>query len=257
MRKSVGLSAILSMAGFSAYASDSDLAQQLANPIAAIISVPLQFNYDENIGVDDKGSRTTMNFQPVVPFSLDSGANIITRTIIPYIWQDDVIPGTSQNGFGDISLNAWYSPATKNGLTWGVGPTVLVPTDTDVSGGTWGAGVTGIVLKVQGPWTYGALSSHTWDVESDPETEISRTFLQPFLALTTKNAWTFSVNSESTYDWKESEWSIPINAAVSKLAPVGKVPVQWQAGVGCWAASPDDGPEGWRLRLAATIVIPR
>lgn len=238
-------------------ASDADLAQQLANPIAAIISVPFQLNFDENIGAADTGKRTTLNFQPVIPFALDNGANIVTRTIIPYVWQEDVIPGTKQSGFGDILLNAWYSKTTEGGLTWGAGPIVRVPTGSAVSSDTWAAGITGIVLKVQGPWTYGALANHLWDVESNPTTPTSSTFIQPFAAYTTPNAWTYTVTSESLYDWKAEEWSVPINFSVSKLAPMGGVPVNWQAGVGYWASSPTNGPEGWRFRLQAQIVIPK
>ncbi|MEL7013043.1 MAG: transporter [Pseudomonadota bacterium] len=257
-RPGVRLAAIapLCLVPASVPAQDADLAQQLANPIAAIISVPFQLNYDQNLGVDDTGERVTLNFQPVIPFSLDNGADIVTRTIVPFVWQEDVIPGTSQQGIGDISLNAWYSRTLENGLIWGLGPTVLAATKTEVSGGTWGVGITGIVLGVTGPWTYGALASQTWDVESSPTTEINQTFIQPFLAYSTPNALTISLQSESTYDYVEDEWTAPINLAVSRLAPVGKVPVNWQAGVGYWLDSPEDGPEGWRFRLQAQLVFP-
>lgn len=235
----------------------SDLAQELANPIAAIISVPFQLNHDDNLGVSDSGSRTTLNFQPIVPFALDAGANIITRTIVPYIWQEDVIPGTSQNGFGDILLNAWYSPVTPGDLTWGVGPVLRVPTGSDVSTDTWAAGITAIGLMQTGSWTYGALANHLWDIESDPDTPTNATFLQPFVAYTTENAWTVSLQSESTYDWEAEQWSVPVNLALSKLVFLGEVPVNFQGGLGYWLESPDAGPEGLRFRLQAQIVIPR
>jgi hypothetical protein len=235
----------------------ADLAQQLANPIAAIISVPFQLNFDDNLGVEDTGQRTTLNFQPVVPFGLRNGANIVTRTIVPYVWQKDVVPGTSQDGFGDVLFNAWYSETTDTGLTWGAGPIIRFPTWSDVSTETWAAGVTGIVLTVKGPWTIGGLANHLWDVEDDPATPTSSSFIQPFGAYTTPNAWTYTLTSESTYDWLAEEWSIPVNFSVSKLAPVAGVPVNWQAGVGYWATTPDAGPEGWRFRLQAQIVIPR
>ena len=240
----------------SAMAEDSDLAQQLANPIAAIISVPFQLNYDQNLGPDGDGTRTTLNFQPVIPFELDNGANIVTRSIFPYIWQDDVVSGTSQQGFGDISLNAWYSRTTESGLTWGIGPTVLVPTGSEVSGDTWGAGVTGIALKTSGPWTFGGLASQTWDIESNPTTPINSTFIQPFLSYNTPEAITLSVTSESTYDWEADEWTAPLNFTVAKLGTVGNVKVNWQGGVGYWLDSPEDGPNGWRFRLNATLVFP-
>lgn len=252
----LALSALFLSLPAMAEAQDADLAQQLANPIAAIISVPFQLNYDQNIG-DNDGTRTTMNLQPVVPFSLDNGANIVTRTIIPYIWQDDVIGTSSQEGFGDVLFAAWYSRTTESGLTWGVGPAVQIPVSSDVATNTWAAGPTGIALKVKGPWTFGGLFNHLWDLENDTEKEKSATFIQPFAAYTTPDAWTFSFSSESTYDWVAKDWSIPVNFSVSKLKPIGKVPVSWQAGVGYWLTTPDSGPEGLRFRLQAQFVFPK
>ena len=242
--------------GCAAQAQDAaDLAQDLANPLAAIISVPFQLNYDDNIGSTGSGSRTTLNLQPIVPFALDNGANIITRTIIPYIWQDDVIPGTSQSGFGDILASAWYSRTTEDSLTWGIGPVLRIPTNTDVSGKTWGAGITGIALKQTGPWTYGALANHLWDVESNPTTPINATFVQPFVAYSTETAWTLSLQSETTYDWEAESWSVPVNASVSKLAIINGRPVNFMGGVGYWLESPDGGPQDWRFRLQVQFVF--
>lgn len=235
----------------------ADLAQELANPLAAIISVPFQLNHDDNIGAGDTGSRTTLNLQPVIPFALDNGANIITRTIIPYIWQKDVIPGTSQSGFGDVLVSAWYSRTTENDLTWGVGPVLKVPTFSDVSSDTWAGGITGIVLQQTGPWTLGMMANHVWDLESNPTTPTNATFVQPFVAYSTESAWTFSLQSETTYDWEADNWAIPINASVSKLAMIGGKPVNLQGGVGYWLKSPAGGPKDWRFRLQAQFVIPK
>lgn len=251
------IAAFVAVAPASSLAQDADLAQQLANPIAAIVSVPFQLNFDDNLGVNDTGSRTTLNFQPVIPFGLDNGANIVTRTIIPYVWQEDIVPGTSQEGFGDILFNAWYSDTTDGGLTWGAGPILRFATHSDVSSKTFAAGITGIALQVTGPWTIGGLANHLWDIEGDPVTPTNATFIQPFVAYTTPNSWTYTFTSESTYDWIAEDWSVPVNFSVSKLAPIGNVPINWQAGAGYWAASPEGGPEGWRFRLQAQIVIPR
>ena len=245
------------LAGTAQADEGADLAQDLANPLAAIISVPFQLNVDDNLGANDSGSRTTLNFQPVIPFALDNGANIITRTIIPYIWQEDIVPGTSQEGFGDVLFSAFYAQTAETGLTWGVGPILRLPTDTDVSSKTWAGGITGVVLKQTGPWTFGALANHLWDFESNPRTPTNATFMQPFVAYTTPEAWTFSLQSESTYDWEAEAWSVPINAAVSKLTLIGGVPVNLQAGVGYWLETPDGGPEDFRFRLQMQFVLSR
>jgi hypothetical protein len=235
----------------------ADLAQELANPLSAIISVPVQLNYDQNIGLSEGGSRTTLNLQPVVPISLDNGANIVTRTIIPYIWQEDVIPGSTQQGFGDVLFSAWYSRTTETGLTWGVGPVVRFPSGSEVSTKTWAAGVTGIALQQSGPWTFGAIANHIWDVEASPSVPTNTTFIQPFVAFSTKRAWTFSLQSESTYDWENDAWSVPFNATASKLAIVSGRPISFQAGAGYWLESADQGPSGLRFRLQVQFVFPR
>lgn len=235
----------------------ADLAQELANPLAAIISLPFQLNYDGDLGVSDQGSRTTLNFQPVVPFQLNEDFNLITRTIIPYIWQKDVVPGTRQEGFGDILVSAWFSPLGTGDLTWGIGPVVRIPTFSDVSSDTWAAGLTGIALRQTGPWTYGALANHLWDLESNPDTPTNVSFVQPFVAYSTTGAWTYSLQSETSYDWEAEAWAVPINASVSRLVQWGTLPVNLQAGAGYWLEASDVGAEGIRFRLQAQFVLPR
>ena len=242
---------------------DADLAQELSNPLADLMTIPIQLNYDRDIGPGDDGWKLQTNIQPVIPFHLTDDWNLISRTIVPVIYQDDIFPGEgSQFGLGDINLSLFFSPKkpTSGGLIWGVGPVLLLPTATDslLGAKTWGAGPAGVALTVRGPWTMGLLANHVWSYAGDSDRpDISNTFLQPFAAYTWPSAWTVSLQSESTYNWKTEKWSIPINVAVSKLVRWGKLPVSLQAGVGYWAESPESGPEGFRFRLQANFVLPK
>jgi len=242
---------------------DAGLAQELTNPLADLMTIPIQMNYDRDIGPLDDGWKLQTNIQPVIPFSLTGEWNLISRTIVPVIYQDDIFPGAgSQFGLGDINLSLFLSPRkpTSGGLIWGVGPVLLLPTATDSLLGAkkWGAGPAAVALTMRGPWTVGMLANHIWSYAGDSDRpDISNTFGQPFAAYTWPNAWTVSVLSESTYNWKTEKWSVPINFAVSKLVRWGKLPVSLLASIGYWAESPETGPEGFRFRLQANFVLPK
>jgi hypothetical protein len=243
--------------------TDAELAKKLSNPVASLISVPFQYNYDSDYGVADDGKRSFINIQPVIPFDINPEWNLISRTILPVIDQDDLPSGSGgKSGIGDVVQSLFFSPKapTSGGLIWGAGPVLLLPTASDDLLGSekWGLGPTGVVLKQQGPWTYGALANHIWSVAGDDKrADINATFLQPFLSYTTPMATTYGMNTESTYNWEVNKWSVPINLTVSQLMKLGDQPVSIAGGVRYWAQSPDSGPEGWGFRLVLTLLFPK
>ena len=243
-------------------ADAADLAKKLSNPIANLISVPFQLNYNDGYGADGDGEQTYLNIQPVIPISLNSQWNVISRTIVPIVSQDGLIPGEdSQFGFGNTTQSLFFSPKapTAAGLIWGVGPAFQIPTATDnVANNQWLVGVTGVALRQSGPWTVGALANHLWSVSgNDKFGDVSATFVQPFISYTTPKATSFSLNTESTYDWESEEWSVPINAAVAQVVRIGKLPVQFSLGARYWADAPEFGPDGWGGRFQVTLLFPK
>lgn len=238
-----------------------ELAKQLSNPIASLTSVPTQFNYDDGLGAD--GSRFLVNVQPVVPVSISNDWNMISRTIIPLISQEDILPSSgSQSGFGDVLQSLFFSPKalTQSGWTWGVGPALLLPTASDdlLGSDKWSAGPTAVALKqTTGGWTYGALVNHLWSFAgNDDRADISSTFLQPFLAKGLGQGRTLSVNIESSYDWKGQQWTVPFNIGYSKVAKIGSQLVSYQAGARYYFEAPDNGAQ-WGLRFTFTLLFPK
>jgi hypothetical protein len=254
-------------------AAAAELAKKLSNPVASLISVPIQNNWDFGIG-SANAMRYTANIQPVIPFSLSEDWNLITRTIVPVIYAESpVAGGADKSGLGDIVQSFWASPKTPtdSGWIWGAGTVLLYPSGTDgLSAHNWGAGPTALVLKQQNGWTYGVLANHLWsyaqtgghgasdagDASDGSDAGINATFLQPFLSFTTKKFTTYGLNTESTYDWSHSQWTVPVNASVSQLIKVGKLPVQLSLGVKYYAERPIGGPD-WGLRFAVTLLFPK
>jgi hypothetical protein len=242
---------------------NAELAKQLANPVASLISVPFQSNFDFNIGPSDDGFRYTLNIQPVVPISLNRDWNLISRTILPVIYQDDIFPGSgSQFGLGDTVQSLFFSPVkpTSGGWIWGAGPVFLLPTATDDLLGSekWGAGPTAVALKQTGPWTIGFLGNHIWSfVGDDDRSDVNLTFLQPFLTYTTPSAWSFALQMEATYDWEGEEWNVPLAFLISKVTRIAGQIVSLQAGPRYYAEHTDSGPEGWGFRVNIALLFPR
>ena len=236
----------------------AELAKKLQNPVASLISVPIQNNWDFGIGPED-AMRYTANIQPVIPFSISEDWNLITRTIMPVIYAEEPVKGFGdKSGLGDILQSFFFSPRKPvGGWIVGGGPALLYPTATDSALGTgkWSAGPSVVALRQEHGFTYGALVNHLWSYAGWGDRAVNATFLQPFFAYTTKKNTTFSINTESTYDWEGSQWTVPLNAAVSQLVKVGKQPIQFQVGARYYAEKPDGGPD-WGLRFSVTFLFP-
>jgi len=204
-----------------------------------------------------------LNIQPVIPITLNQEWNVITRTIVPLIDQNDIpFRGDSESGLSDIVASQFFSPkeATASGWIWGAGPVWLLPTASDetLGGEKWGIGPTAVLLKQQGPWTFGVLANHLWSFAGDDDrADVNATFLQPFLAYITKTKTTLSLNTESTYDWEAKEWSVPVNFLVNQMLKIGKLPFQLGVGARYWVDHPDNGPEGWGARVQLTFLFPK
>ncbi|MFQ5344374.1 MAG: transporter [Mariprofundus sp.] len=258
---------LLGLASFTAPAlaetSNEELAKKLANPIASLISLPIQYNTDQKIGQAETGTRQLTNIQPVIPFSLNDDWNLISRTIVPVISQKDIFAGAGkQSGFGDVIQSAFFSPKqpTATGWIWGAGPVLLLPTASDPLLGAekWGMGPTAVALKQNGPWTYGLLANHIWSVGGkSSRANINATFLQPFLSYTTPTATTLSLSTESTYDWRSNRWVVPVNLQISQVLKLGGQLISIQAGGRYWAATTPASPKGFGARLSLTFLFPK
>jgi hypothetical protein len=237
--------------------SDEELAKQTQNPIASLISLPLQSNWDFNIGPTENKTNYLMNVQPVIPVSISENYNLIIRTILPI--KANQYP-VEESGIGDVLQSFFISPKVPlDGWIVGGGPVMLYPSAADktLGGGKWGAGPTAVFLKQQSGFTFGLLANHVWSFAGcSDRSNISSTFLQPFFSYTTKSYTTFGVNTESTYDWINNQWTVPVNFTVTQLLRIAGQPLTLQIGPRYYADKPTNGPD-WGVRFAVTFLFPK
>jgi len=199
-----------------------------------------------------------------VPFSLSADWNLVARMIMPVIYQDEIFPGAgSQFGIGDTTFQFFFSPKapTPSGLIWGVGPTFFVPSGAYLlSSNTWGAGVDAVALKqVPQPWmnggilTYGILATQTWPFSGPAPINVM--FLQPFVSYTLKSTVSFNLQTQATYNWTQSQWTVPVIGSVSKIFKFGGQLTSLGFGVKYYAVRPVTAPQ-WGVQLVVTLLFP-
>ena len=233
------------------------LAETAANPIANLVSLPIQNNTDFGLGPYDR-SVNVLNVQPVVPLA---GGKIITRTIFPFVWLPDLSSesGSFSSGLSDITFTSFYVPSAGSTM-WGLGPVVVFPSGGSERGSEkWSAGVSGVVLTQPGDWTLGLLANNVWSFAGDSEAdEVNKGLLQYFVVYQLGNGWYANSAPIITVDWTAPEgqqWTVPVGAGGGKLLFLGKLPVNIQSQAYYFVEKPDYGPD-WQLRVQVQFLFP-
>jgi hypothetical protein len=250
--------------------STEELAKKTQNPVADLISVPLQNNWNFGAGLHHDKTIFVLNIQPVIPINLNDEWNLITRIIMPVINQPylfptfgGLVPSTTGTGFGDFNPTFFLSPAKAGELIWGLGPTFTLPTatDRDLGSGKWSMGPAGVALTMQGHWVIGALLNNQWSVGGWGDKPVNQMLLQYFINYNFPDGWYLTSAPILTANWKADKagdvWTVPLGGGVGKLFrlgqilpleghPIAKLPINTQLSAYGNVQHPESGPK-WQL----------
>lgn len=254
--------AIFSMPSLAQQASDETASLQKAtqNPVASLISVPLQNNTNFNIGPADR-TQNLLNVQPVIPLRIGESWNLIIRWITPVISQ----PVPTQKdlsffGFGDMQPTFFLSPAHPGNLIWGAGPVLQLPTATNqyTGQGKVGLGPSVVALIQPGHWTIGALANNVWSVAgSGSRASVNQFLMQYFINFNLNKGWYLTTSPILTASWNASagqEWVVPVGGGVGRVCRLGFLPVNISAQAYSNAVRPT-GASSWGLRLQIALLF--
>jgi len=240
-----------------------ELALAAQNPMANMISFPIQNNTNFGFGPLEKTQNVT-NIQPVIPFNLTEDWLLISRTIAPVIYQPEFAHGQgSEFGLGDINQTLFIGPSDPGSIIWGVGPIFLLPTATDNRLGTdkWGVGPAGVALTMRGPWVFGVLAQNIWSFAGDSDRDdVNQFLLNPFVNYNLGDGLVIGSVPIITANWKADsgeKWTVPIGLQVSKIMPIGKLPINWILGAYYNIEKPDNLGPDWTLRFQVNFMFPK
>lgn len=238
------------------------LAKKVQNPIADMVSIPFQSNTNFRIG-PRHGTQEILNVQPVIPVSLNENWNVITRTIIPFVWMPSMQPGRSVPfGTGTVQFSAFFSPKQPiGGWLLGGGPVVQIPTSSSTTLGSnvWGGGPTAVAVRNDGPWVYGAIINNVTSFGGSGlrGTRYNNFLVQPFVNYNFNGGWYVGSAPQITANWLatgDKAWTIPVGGQAGRVFKIGPLPVNLSGGAYYNADRAPYAPT-WQVRTQLTFMF--
>lgn len=235
-----------------------DLAKAAQNPVADLISVPFQQNFNWTKNND---FIWLMNVQPVIPFKVSEKWNLISRTIIPVYALGNAPVGVDSVGMADINASFFFSPSKPSKFIWGAGPSLQFPTATDpaIASGKWSAGPTAVALYMTGPWVGGGLVNNIWSYAGWGDRDVNQMLVQPFVNYNLKGGWYLVTAPIILSNWEAPSgegWSVPVGGGFGRVFPIGKQPINVNLQGYYNVEHPTLGPE-WSIRLQIQLLFPK
>jgi hypothetical protein len=247
-----------------AAATNSDALRKAAqNPVASLISVPVQNNNNFGIGPDGR-VQDVLNIQPVIPVRISEHWNLISRIITPIVYQPTVSQPVNQGafGFGDMNPSFFLSPAKPGKVIWGVGPAVVLPTATNpvLGQGKWSIGPSVVVLAQPGKWTLGGLVNNVFSFAGQSaRPDVNQMLFQYFINYNLQHGWYITWQPTLTADWEANNggrWVVPFGGGIGRIMKLGFQPVNLTAQFYGNAVHPP-GYSPWGMRLQIAFLFPK
>jgi hypothetical protein len=264
MRRAAGFTGLLILVTSTMSAQEEKvdataLAKQTQNPVADLVSIPLQFNFNSGGGLSD-GTLYNLNIQPVIPITLNEEWKLIARGIVPYI-SSPAPDGGQEGGFGDIQLQSYFTQAHSGKVIWGVGPLFSFPAATNplVRTGSWAVGPAAVVLTMPGHWVIGGLVNQLWtfaDNGGDPE--VNQFIIQPFINFNFGVGWAISTGPLISANWNApsgEQWTVPLGLGITKTTVFNRRPMNIGLQYYHNVVHPDSGPSD-QVRIIIALLYP-
>lgn len=252
--------------------ADDDLIKAAQNPIASMISLPIDCSVD--FGATNGGAAIA-NIQPVIPTNLGDW-NLVSRGILPVAYVEGAVgglpgipgqpptltPKKSTWGLGDLNYTGFFSPAEVGDVIWGIGPSIMFPTATDPVLGSekWSAGPSFVVLAQPNPWSLGVLGRQLWSFAGKGDrASVNQTMMQVFVNYNLDDGWYLMTDPVMLANWQarsSQRYTVPVGGGVGRIFKIGEQPVRATLRSYWYPVRPDDAPD-WSINFSFTWMWPK
>jgi len=243
-------------------AAEEQLEKAVQNPVASLISVPLQNNTNFALGSFNR-TQDVLNIQPVIPFKVSENWMVISRIVQPIIWQPYPYQNTGgEYGLGDMVPTFFLSPRKPKKIIWGAGPAFTFPTATNnlLGQGKLSIGPSVVALAQPGHWTVGVLINNVWSVAgSGSRPAVNQMLMQYFISYQLRKGWYITSSPILTANWKATNgnaWTVPFGGGIGRVMKLGFQPVNITAQFYGNAVYPT-GTSSWSMRLQIAFLFPK
>ncbi len=245
--------------------SADELRKLARNPVADVIKVPFEEDIDFRAGPYDRTS-SSLQVQPVIPLQISENWLLVPRIVAnALIYQPDVRqPRGGTTGLGDIVATFFITPSHVGKVIWGVGPSLLLPTASDITlgAGKWGLGPSVVVLAEPNRGSAGVLLQNVWALPGySHRSPVKQMQIETSVSYNLPHNW-YLVTAPTIYaDWTQAtaeRWLVPFGGGAGRSFDIGKQPVDWNVALCYNAIRPASQLFAkWRLSLQFTLLFPK
>jgi hypothetical protein len=243
--------------------TEKDLAKASQNPIADMISVPVRNTTNFGASATHNKIQNITTFTALVPIKLTPKWNIITRTVIPILYQPALAPGGSREfGVSDINLTAWVARSESRTLLWGLGPTLFLPTamETTLGTGKWSAGPSVAMVWQPKDWVIGFLAYNVWSFAGYKDrASINQFLLQTMVNYILPKGWYLTTAPFLAANWKQpssDRWMVPAGGGFGKIVRTRHLTLDLQTQAFYYVQRPNSESK-WSLLFQMKFLFPK
>lgn len=228
------------------------------NPLTGKLRIPVSNQSIFGSGENGKGYSNLTEIKPVIPLRLGE-ASLINRVIIGYIYESENVSGEGTFlGLEPLSWTVFFSPSADNPLSWGLGPSFLIPIGSENQSGS--AGIGGFFIAVVKRWTIGLLLNNVWSMSDRAGiNDVNELTLQYYLTYDVAENWFLRSVSTLQADWEAAsgdQWTIPLGLGLGWETEVQGVDLGISVQGFGFASKPEGEPD-WKIEFEVEVKVPK